>query len=161
MAPELILNEYYDARAVDLFAVAVILFNMVTGVAPFKSASPSNPHYKCLMNGDYKRYWSLFDPKNEQSLEFKELMQIMLRRDPKDRLSIEGIKSHPWFNGSIESPEDVQKELQKRLARFQESRIKQENQRIQQKQKERELKSDSTYVPSDQSYRSSEVFTVF
>ena len=39
MAPEILSNQTYSGREVDLFALCVILFNMFTGRQPFEMAA--------------------------------------------------------------------------------------------------------------------------
>ena len=46
MAPELISEEAYSGPAVDLFALGVILFTILTGYPPFDSAKQGDRHYK-------------------------------------------------------------------------------------------------------------------
>lgn len=46
MAPELTKKKEYDGRAVDMWALGVLLFVMLTGVFPFKGTSESDLYYK-------------------------------------------------------------------------------------------------------------------
>ena len=46
MAPEITLKKEYDGRAVDMWALGVLLFVMLTGTFPFKGISESDLYYK-------------------------------------------------------------------------------------------------------------------
>ncbi len=46
MAPEITLKKEYDGRAVDMWALGVLLYVMLTGQFPFKGISESDLYYK-------------------------------------------------------------------------------------------------------------------
>jgi len=51
------------------------------------------------------------------SEEFKSLITFMLQYDPTHRLSLEEIKAHPWFKGTVPTADQVRKDFQRRKAK--------------------------------------------
>jgi len=56
MAPELIEKRTYNGKKVDLFAIGVILFFLVTGIFPFEAADKNDRYYKNLIDGNFEQY---------------------------------------------------------------------------------------------------------
>lgn len=103
MAPEIIEGKYYSGEAADLFSAAVTLFNMMTGACPFDDAIEEDANYSLLINHDYAAFWNSFSSKGESySDDFKDLIQKMFAYSPRERLSLEEVKEHPWLHGPIE-----------------------------------------------------------
>jgi len=104
MAPELLLGLGYSGHAVDLFASGIILFVMYTGTPAFSLAVPSDPHYKKMCTNKHKVFWGAHSRGKPGGTKFfsdafKDLMNSMMAFDPKQRLSLEDIKAHSWYNG--------------------------------------------------------------
>jgi len=59
MAPEIIEGKKYKGSEVDIFSIAVILFALVNGLVPFRSAKLSDPNYNCLVKGQVRRYFKV------------------------------------------------------------------------------------------------------
>jgi serine/threonine protein kinase len=108
MAPEIFLQRHahygkYNGAQVDLFASAIILFIMVAGHPPFSRADPNSDkfYHKIFVNRP-EIFWDLNCSGKKRGLayfsqEFKNLITNMLQYDPTHRLSLEEIKSHPWY----------------------------------------------------------------
>jgi serine/threonine protein kinase len=110
MAPEIHLRKPYSGPSVDLFACGIILFILLSGTPPFAKADPkSDPHYKLIVAGRHDVFWKAHErnkPKIEgrdtfYSDEFRDMINAMLASDPANRPSIDKIKGHPWYNGTI------------------------------------------------------------
>ncbi|XP_012375402.1 SNF-related serine/threonine-protein kinase isoform X2 [Dasypus novemcinctus] len=95
-APEILLGDEYDAPAVDIWSLGVILFMLVCGQPPFQEANDSET---LTMIMDCK-----YTVPAHVSKECKDLITRMLQRDPKKRASLEEIESHPWLQGVDPSP---------------------------------------------------------
>ncbi|XP_040289368.1 SNF-related serine/threonine-protein kinase [Bufo bufo] len=95
-APEILLGDEYDAPAVDIWSLGVILFMLVCGTPPFQEANDSET-LTMIMDCKYTV------PKHV-SKECKDLITRMLQRDPKRRASLEEIENHPWLQGVDPSP---------------------------------------------------------
>uniref|UniRef100_A0A667YBR3 Serine/threonine-protein kinase n=1 Tax=Myripristis murdjan TaxID=586833 RepID=A0A667YBR3_9TELE len=100
-APEILLGEEYDAPAVDIWSLGVILYMLVCGVPPFQE---SNDSETLVMILDCR-----YSIPEHVSDECKDLIFRMLQRDPSRRASLEEIEAHPWLQGlddALLSPED-------------------------------------------------------
>jgi len=99
MAPELWRNEEYDA-AVDVWALGVVTFMMLTGGVPFhknagawfKLPAPAKGQRICHMPVQYD------DPLwRELSAAAKDFVSKMLEKDPKQRIKVRDAIKHPWI----------------------------------------------------------------
>ncbi|XP_071451407.1 SNF-related serine/threonine-protein kinase [Hetaerina americana] len=98
-APEILLGDSYDAPAVDVWSLGVILYMLVCGTAPFQEANDSET---LTMIMDCK-----FTVPNHVSLPCKRLIQRMLIREPERRATLEEIASDPWLcEGDVEGGGD-------------------------------------------------------
>ncbi|KAK7147825.1 hypothetical protein R3I94_010376 [Phoxinus phoxinus] len=95
-APEILLGDEYDAPAVDIWSLGVILFMLVCGQPPFQEANDSET---LTMIMDCK-----YTVPAHVSNACKDLINRMLQRDPKRRASLEEIESHAWLQGVDPSP---------------------------------------------------------
>ena len=57
LCSEIIMQNTYDGRKVDIFSVGVILFILVQGGFPFLSASQDDEYYNLLCQNKYDEYW--------------------------------------------------------------------------------------------------------
>ncbi|RMX47113.1 hypothetical protein pdam_00021756 [Pocillopora damicornis] len=90
-APEVLLGDSYDAPAVDVWSLGVILFMLVCGRAPFYEANDS----ETLINIMDVRY----SVSGHVSQPCQSLIEKMLVREPYHRCSVESIMEDPWFQG--------------------------------------------------------------
>ncbi|KYO29481.1 SNF-related serine/threonine-protein kinase [Alligator mississippiensis] len=95
-APEILLGDEYDAPAVDIWSLGVILYMLVCGHAPFQEANDSET-LTMIMDCRYT-----IPP--HVSSQCSDLISRMLQRDPKQRASLEQIETHPWLQGVDPSP---------------------------------------------------------
>ncbi|XP_051485195.1 LOW QUALITY PROTEIN: SNF-related serine/threonine-protein kinase-like [Apus apus] len=95
-APEILLGDEYDAPAVDIWSLGVILYMLVCGHPPFQEANDSET-LTMIMDCRYT-----VPP--HVSAECADLISRMLQRDPKQRASLEQIEAHAWLQGVDPSP---------------------------------------------------------
>ncbi|KAK2838468.1 hypothetical protein Q7C36_013282 [Tachysurus vachellii] len=98
-APEILLGEEYDAPAVDIWSLGVILYMLVCGRPPFQEANDSET---LIMIMDCR-----YTVPEHVSAECKDLISRMLQRDPSKRAPLLEIESHPWLQGVDASPSPV------------------------------------------------------
>lgn len=87
MAPEMLFHSSYDYR-IDLWALGVLLYEMVHGFAPFRGDSVSEVKER-MLKGSYELSDSL-------SESLKQLITEMLKFDPEERIALKDILSHQW-----------------------------------------------------------------
>ena len=112
IAPEILLSLPYDGRSSDVFALGVILFTMVFRSRPFAEPKKSNALYNLLSEGKLEQYIKARKFKAIPSFEFFMLIEQMIRFDPKQRITLLEIQSHPWYTKDIYTVEELRKILE-------------------------------------------------
>lgn len=92
-APELFKDEHYIGVYVDIWALGILLYFMVTGVMPFRAETVGKLK-KCILDGTYYLPEFLSD-------RCKLLLRNILRPVPTDRFTMEEIKHSPWLEGEV------------------------------------------------------------
>ena len=105
MSPEIALNrDPFDGFAVDIWAVGVILFLMLTGFPPWERPLLTDERFRYMTAGYLAPM--LTEWKLELSPEAMDLLQRMLWHDARDRLSLRQVCSHPWIlNDDVAIPD--------------------------------------------------------
>jgi len=105
MAPEIEQGHGYDAPGVDVFALGVTLFVMITGRYPFINSA----------DGTYKRFQA--NPKGyvatmgvKISREALDLVTYMTTEDPYTRYTLSHVKFNKWWKGGPTLTADKVKE---------------------------------------------------
>ncbi len=120
------LHAGYDPFAADVWSFGITLFTLVTNRAPFARASPDNAVYRAFVRctaphtvGDFLHApwlpeWQS-DIQEPQPLQWKwssrispalkHLLQHCLAVRPAERLTIEQVAAHPWFNDPTWQPQ--------------------------------------------------------
>jgi len=88
LPPEMVDGNSHDEN-VDLWSLGVLCFEFLVGKPPFETESHSAT-YRRILSVDIQ--WpSQFPPGA------RDLVTKLLRREPKERLSLDGVLSHPWI----------------------------------------------------------------
>jgi len=93
MAPEVIMSKAYDAKA-DLWSIGTIIYQCLTGKAPFQANNPQN--LRRLY--ETSRHLKPNIPSGCSSL-MKDLLYGLLKRNPKERMSFNEFFNHPFLTG--------------------------------------------------------------
>uniref|UniRef100_W5JYH4 non-specific serine/threonine protein kinase n=1 Tax=Astyanax mexicanus TaxID=7994 RepID=W5JYH4_ASTMX len=91
-APEVIMSQNYDAKA-DLWSVGTIIFQCLTGKAPFQASSPQE------LRQFYERNRNLSPIPRETSSHLRHLLLSLLQRNHRDRMDFEFFH-HPFLEAS-------------------------------------------------------------
>jgi serine/threonine protein kinase len=105
IAPEVLRqDEYFHPFAVDIWALGIILFIVLTGVPPMDLASINDERYSMICEqrlGEMITTWGY-----TLSNEVIDLIQRILHPDPLQRLTLQQIIDHPWMHMIMEEDED-------------------------------------------------------
>ena len=104
MSPEIHNNNTpFDGYTVDMWAAGVILFLMLTGFPPWDRPSVTDERFKYMSAGYLVQM--LTEWEIGLSSDAMDLLQRMMFLDPKDRLSLDQVRAHPWMvNGPCQPP---------------------------------------------------------
>ena len=104
ISPEVHLNtEPFDGFAIDVWACGIILFIMLVGLPPFEWANRDDPRFRMITKGGLALMLNQWN--RPVSNEAGDLLQRMLREDPKERLSLMEVMDHPWvINDDASAP---------------------------------------------------------
>lgn len=118
MAPEMFgaKDTGYSGEKADLWACGVILFIMLSGFPPFQRPSNSDWWFNKLAHNKHSLFWQAHSRSAYFSDQTKDFINKILNPDPTKRMTIQDIKKHPWYNGSIVSKSRLTQELQTRKA---------------------------------------------
>ncbi|KAK2181741.1 hypothetical protein NP493_383g02026 [Ridgeia piscesae] len=101
MAPEVIMSLQYDAKA-DLWSVGTIVYQCLTGKAPFQAQTPQQ------LKQFYEKNATLqpnIPPGT--SKELKHLLLTLLKRNAKERIDFDDFFKHPFLNPKARSSSPV------------------------------------------------------
>ena len=101
MAPELILTGH-TSKATDIFAAGVVLYILLCGHPPFQSKSNRDVLEKTA-RGTFRLDGNSW---RDVSDEAKDLVRLMLTRDPARRITVEDALAHPWL-AHVDDEEDI------------------------------------------------------
>ncbi len=116
MPPESHMGGEYGGKAADLFACSIILYIMLVGRPCFHTAKASDPYYKYMAAGKCDKFWgkhikTFTNGADTYSPEFMDLINKMMQYNPEDRLSIDEVRSHPWYTAAVPSEAEIKEEF--------------------------------------------------
>ncbi|KAM8818590.1 serine/threonine-protein kinase ULK1 isoform 2-T2 [Rhynchonycteris naso] len=94
MAPEVIMSQHYDGKA-DLWSIGTIVYQCLTGKAPFQASSPQD------LRLFYEKNKTLVPTiPRETSAPLRQLLLALLQRNHKDRMDFDEFFRHPFLDAS-------------------------------------------------------------
>jgi 5'-AMP-activated protein kinase catalytic alpha subunit len=85
----MIAGKHYNGLMSDLWSCGVVLYAMLCGYLPFEDQKTSDL-YKKILNAEYT-------PPDFLSDEAKDMIARIFVTDPNERIDIEQIRKHPWY----------------------------------------------------------------
>ena len=131
-APEMFFcaTKGYDGVTADIFSLGIVLFSLVMGFYPFDKPNITDSKYKFISKKDYNGFWKKIEQKisngNGVSHEFKDLFEKMVCYRPKERISINEIKKHPWLKEliiNLEHNQDEKDNYDKKNGKFEKNKL--------------------------------------
>ncbi|XP_024171144.1 serine/threonine-protein kinase SAPK2 isoform X2 [Rosa chinensis] len=95
IAPEVLSKKQYDGKIADVWSCGVTLYVMLVGAYPFEDPDDPN-NFRKTIDRILGVQYSIPDHV-QVSIECKHLLSQIFVEKPEKRITIAGIKNHPWF----------------------------------------------------------------
>jgi serine/threonine protein kinase len=121
-APELAKGNFEDLFAGDIYSLGVVLFSLVLGTPPYSETEKNgkayfDKYYEALRQ-DIKQFWAVHENYRENegrsklSKAFKDIIEAMLKENPKKRSNICDLEKMPWLQGETYTKEELKFKLE-------------------------------------------------
>lgn len=123
-------TSWVNSKESDIFWAGVALFIMMTKLKPFQySPEKTDPYYKYFFDNNESRFWDKLIKENRLSPDsftplFMDFMNRLLAYDPKQRITTNEIKNHPWFIGDTLTMDELREQMMKRIPKKEELKRK-------------------------------------
>jgi len=111
-APEVRNMVCVNAISADIYSMGIILFALKTGGLPYLEDSLVDGHnlYELMMN-ESEQFWEIHQQLQGDQVEFDEdfktLFMSMVRPNPSERITLNGIKKSKWYQEPIYTNKDL------------------------------------------------------
>jgi len=96
--PQVVAGTVRDWRAADVWSLGVCLYNMLTGMAIYSDPQDEAYHLLCTPGGvERVLRHHILTYRVQLPAVAAHLIAAMLSPDPRDRLTLEDVLSHPWL----------------------------------------------------------------
>jgi len=102
-APEILGSDGYRAMGVDVCALGITVFSLVSGFFPLDEAKPTDWRFQRMATdqrsgvGACESIYAMYRRQCPLSCELRELLDAMLTIDPARRLTMQQVAEHRWF----------------------------------------------------------------
>ena len=95
LPPEMLTSTHIHDHMVDIWSIGVLTYELLTGRAPFMPLDTKNPKDIERLTQENIANVKFEFPKDFPSLA-KDLVSKILKKNPRTRIGLSEIKSHPW-----------------------------------------------------------------
>ncbi|GFH30224.1 Ser/thr protein kinase, partial [Haematococcus lacustris] len=99
IAPEVLRRAEYNGQAADVWSCGVTLYVMLVGAYPFEDPADPNNFRNTMQRITAAQY--VFPSNLRLTVECLDLVGRMLKADPRQRITVDGIRAHPWFRVNL------------------------------------------------------------
>lgn len=121
-APEISKGSTENLFAGDVYSLGIVLFIMIVGTPPYNEVEKNgkfvyDKFYEVLKT-DVKKFWKAHESYRESdgrpklSRGFKDMVEQMLKEDPKKRPTVVELEKMPWMQGETYTTEELQAKLE-------------------------------------------------
>jgi len=110
-APEFAKGDFESLLAGDIYSLGVVLFSLALGTPPYNETEKNGKvyydKYYEVLRQDVKQFWKVHENYRENdgrpklSKAFKDIIEAMLKENPKKRPTISDLEKMPWLQGEI------------------------------------------------------------
>lgn len=112
VAPEILLGKGYGA-SVDVWSIGITLYILLCGFPPFYN-DDNAALFEEIKKGEFEYPSPYWDDISDMA---KDLISKILKVDPDERMTIDGILSHPWITGD-DTPRTELPEVQDKIKKY-------------------------------------------
>jgi serine/threonine protein kinase len=120
-APEFVKGKAENLMACDVYSLGIVLFILVVGTPPYNEVEKNgkfvfDKHYEVLRT-DVKKFWKVHqnyresDGRPKLTKAFKEIVETMLKEDPKKRPTIAELERMAWLQGDTYTEDELETKL--------------------------------------------------
>jgi serine/threonine protein kinase len=84
-----------------VFSCGVVLFIILAGFPPFQHAMANDWWFHKIMTNQHALFWEAHCRTAYFSPAAKDLLNKMLDPNPEQRITLDGIAEHEWFQGNV------------------------------------------------------------
>lgn len=127
MAPEILAHTSYRGDCADVWSAGVVLFIMLTGSPPFEVAIRTDWWFNACALSRHDRFWAAHLRGAAHMTELTDAQDFLNKifvPNPKNRITIEEMSNHPWFQGPILDEGTLKEVMHKRFLQLEAIKVK-------------------------------------
>ena len=112
--PPIYINGFNGGKA-DVFALGVILFNLLTAKHSFTFPDKFDQSYKFILIHSYDNFWKQQNLNIVLNENFKKLFVKMIKPNPEKRIKIDDIEEFQWIKDFKDKSDNEKKDIEIKL----------------------------------------------
>jgi len=121
-APEFAKGNAEDLFAGDIYSLGIVLFILVVGTPPYNETEKNGKYvfdkFYEVLRTDVKKFWKAHESYRESdgrpklTKAFKEIIEVLLKENPKKRPSVAELERMTWIQGDVYTPEEFKTKME-------------------------------------------------